>query len=305
VLLSLQSDGSSPAIQSIDALKQRHFAAFSNSEQSKKLDLLLSNPVDKVRIEALRQHGANACLSALPTHPSLLITSPYMPLVISHYLGCALPFKFIPRQCHCSRSVDIQGKHFELCPKRDSHGSHDQICNFWSAFAREAGHMVSGASTIQGLNPDNNNVADFKISSLVPSCPDIICDVQIINTCAPSSFDANGLPLPKLVYDENAKIAKHGPFAHNFQCDFVPLISDRFASFAPRASLLFNQLVNEIDPDLFEPVNWAARSPSAYWHQRFSVTLWSSLAKELFQSYMKSVRAQNYLDIYYSPLSSV
>ena len=57
---------------------------------------------------------------------------------------------------------------------------------------------------------------------------------------------------------------------------------ERFGTYAPRAHSLILRLINKIHPDIFTPVNWSARTPSAFWFQCISVTLVGGAARELF-----------------------
>jgi hypothetical protein len=225
--------------------------------------------------------GSLSFLSAIPSAPELVIPSHLIPIVVTSALGAPFPLHQ-PRFCLCKQELDQFGHHLSTCHYRAPQGLHDRLSEVVCALARFAGHHVSPASYLLHLNPDKNTVPDFKISSSFPAGRDMIVDLQVRNPCAPSAFDSVGNSKPILAYSEQAKTSKHQAACLSVHADLIPFIIDRFGSFSSSASSLFNCLINEIPGDIFVPVNWSARTASAYWHQRFSVSLWAGAAREMF-----------------------
>ena len=289
-VIAAASSSSSSAQLTRDSVRQLHFAEFSSRRSNSSFLETVTDPVEKHRLLSLSNSSAIAFLHAIPSSPELTCPSPVFPIVLANLLGLPFPRR-LPRFCLCGSEIDAAGLHFQLCRQRAPQTAHNKICNEISVLARQGGATVHGPAQISHLDENDNKVADFRVESASPSCIDTIVDVQIRNTLAPSSFSsASRKPLPILDYAAKAKSEKHAASAASIHCSFTPFILDRFGNLGSEAKVLFDHLIALIPPDTFEAPNWAANSISAYWHQRFSVSLWSSLARE---SLILSVRASN------------
>jgi len=248
---------------------------------------MADDPVEKERLSSLANHYATAFLLAIPSSPELMLSSPLVNIALSRLLGSSFP-RLLPAHCVCGS--DLDERHLETCPNRGPQLAHNKICEEISTLARQGGATVSGPSQISHLQSNSRNVADFRISPPIPSSIDTIVDVGIRNTLAPSAFSSSSQPRPVLDYAAASKDAKHGPSSASVSCKFTAFIIDRFGNMGVDAKHLFDNLVSQVPPDTFVTPNWAANSVSAYWRQRFSVCVWSSLARE---SLVFSVRASN------------
>lgn len=291
VIASSSASAVSSAPLTRDSLKQHHVADFSAKQRHNSLLAMMIDPVEKFRLTSLASHEATSFLVAIPSSPALLISSPLFPIVLSNFLGLPFP-RCLPLHCLCG--AELEPSHFEVhlqtCKHRGSPSSHNTICSTVSSLARQGGDTVSGPAQISHLDSRDARVADFRIKFAVPSSIDTIVDVSIRNTLAPSSFSSDSLPRPVLQYAAHHKTEHHGPAASSISSRFVPFILDRFGNLEAEAKTLFNRLISDVPPDIFEPENWAACSVASYWHQRLCVAVWSSLARE---SLVFSVRMSN------------
>ena len=298
LLVSFSSNDKS-APSSRVAVKQQHIATFALRQRIKNIDLLLPSPRDQIRLSTLRSKPSSSFLSAIPSSYDLLINSNLMPLVLSSFLDLPFPLS-LPRFCLCGFSSPLHkifSEHLCVCNWRAAQRAHDFLAHSVSELARQAGHSVSGQSSILHYNPDNNTRADIKISEASPALPSTIVDFEIRNTISRSSFDSSsGLPKPVLLTAEKEKTNKHSTSCTQMGCRFVPFIVDRFSALAPQADRLFNSLINEIPPELFVSPNWSASSPLSYWKQRLSVNIWSSLAHEVLILNSRSLHHSGAID---------
>jgi len=278
------SSGSSSAPITSDSVNQHHIADFCAKQRRESFLSMIVDPVEKLRVSSLT---ATAIFVSIPSCPELLVSSPLVPIVLSRFLGLPFPRR-LPALCLCGSDLDEQ--HLETCPHRAPQLAHNKLCAEISTLARQGGATVSGPSQISHLDITDRRVADFRISSPTPSSIDTIVDVGFRNTLAPSSFSSSSQPRPVLDYAAASKAAKHGPSSASISCNFSAFITDRFGNMGADAKSLFDRLVSQVPPDTFVSPNWAASSVSSYWHQRFSVCVWSSLARE---SLVFSVRASN------------
>jgi hypothetical protein len=216
-----------------------------------------------IRMQHLQQPHALASLYAFPSSKFLLIPSNAIPVYLCNILGAPFPYP-LPERCLCGQQVDPAGQHLQLCPHRAPQFAHDgQINHVILPCAREGNAHVSTAHSLLHLHEDDNKVPDARIDNTV-------IDFEQVNPLAPS-YVHNHTPI--LTYAANAKTAKHAAAAASAHYRFVPFVVSRLGSFCNEAFSYFSSLINRIPPDSFIQPNWSARNTSAYWFQRFSVSL--------------------------------
>jgi hypothetical protein len=167
------SDSSAPPL-SRDSLRQHHIAEFCSRARRDNFLSNLQDPVDKVRMSSLSSSpSTTAWLHAFPSTPDLLVSSRLFPICLCNLLGLPFPFR-LPLHCLCGSPLDYMGYHLTTCKYRNPMMAHNLLCDLLCTLARNAGHHTSGTSQLLHLNPQNNEVADFRISSSSSSDRDII-----------------------------------------------------------------------------------------------------------------------------------
>jgi hypothetical protein len=163
------------------------------------------------------------------------------------------------------------GRHFEVCKASQIIATHDKVCNLLFELARAAGHSTSGQSSLHNIAIDGSMTRpDGIIRTLLgEGKEDTVFDVEIVHPSPPSS---SAIPFLSASHSaEVAKSRKHEGNCKRMRFAFRPFVLEYYGSFGLSAASLFNDLVGEINPADFIPPNWAARTPSQYWEQRFSM----------------------------------
>jgi hypothetical protein len=253
---------------------QKHIATAVNAERR---DVFARNLSDRdlARFTSQCTHPAQQWLNAIPSCPELSITDDLIKFSVHLALGTPLPLP-IPPVCICKTVLAVAdpahlGRHFEVCKASQIIATHDKVCNLLFELAKAAGHSTSAQSSLHNIAIDGSMTRPDGIirTRLGEGKEDTAFDVEIVHPSPPSRSAIVALSASHSA--EVAKVEKHQKNCRRVHLSFRPFVLEYYGSFGPSAASLFSDLTGEIDPSDFVPPNWAARTPSQYWEQRFSL----------------------------------
>ena len=234
---------------------------------------------DKQRLDSCAREGG-AWLACIPkTTQQELTRMDFIQRAMAR-LGMDLP-GLVRMPCVCRHgTVDPQGFHFTAqCPVGNQRfRTHDAIAVTWVALLKEAGFLcrMEDPSCFREVE-DTNKRADVVVDNWVDGNKGIF-DVSITHPWIQSAnrADKEGRvldPEKAASIRESEKIRKYAAKCPP-RTEFIPLVAESYGRWGPRARRVFDICTDKIAITKAMPKS----ATTAYWRQRFSITLQKYIA---------------------------